>query len=78
MSRTTGVVLEVLLAISLAGCSSHLDTPRDAQKKDAEGVKKGFQGSTRTLRNFEMPDTQKPNPARDQNSPIEEKKGKER
>lgn len=77
MSRIATTALGVLLAVSLAGCSSHSDTPRDAQKKDAEGVKKGFQGSTKTLRDFEMPDTQKPNPAKDENRPVEKKKGKE-
>jgi len=77
MSRIAAMVLGVLLTLSLSGCAGHSDTPRDAQKKDAEGVKKGFQGSTKTLRDFEMPDTQKPNPAKDQNRPVEKKKVKE-
>ncbi len=77
MSRIAALVPGALLALLLAGCSGHSDTPRDAQKKDAEGVKKGFQGSTKTLQDFEMPDTQKSNPAKDQNRPVEKKKGKE-
>jgi hypothetical protein len=78
MTRRTVFLLETLLVVSLAGCSGHSDATWDAQKKDAEGVKNCFKGSTKTLRDFELPDTQKPGPAKDQNPTAEKRKGKER
>ena len=59
-----------------AGCNSGTKSRQEEQKKDAEGVKKGFEGSTKTLRNFDFPDSpKKGQEGRTQPPPDTKKKG---
>jgi len=53
--RITIVALMGLVA--LTSCNSEAKRRQEEQKKDAEGVKKGFEGSSKTLRNFQFPDS---------------------
>ncbi|MCU1304358.1 MAG: hypothetical protein JWQ87_4642 [Candidatus Sulfotelmatobacter sp.] len=72
--RLTTVVLIGLVA--LTSCNSDSKSRQEEQKKDAEGVKKGFEGSNKTLRNFEFPDTPtKGQKGRTQPPPDTKKKG---
>jgi hypothetical protein len=62
--------------LALAGCNSSSNSRQEEQKKDAEGVKKGFDGSSKTLRGFEFPDSPtKGQKERTQPPPDTKKKG---
>jgi len=59
MMRWQLTTVAVVGLVALTGCNSDSKSRQDEQKKDAEGVKKGFEGSTKTLRNFDLPDSPK-------------------
>jgi hypothetical protein len=59
MTRWRLTTIALMGLVALTGCSSGANSRREEQKKDAEGVKKGYEGSGKTLRDFEFPDSPK-------------------
>ena len=76
MMRWQLTTVAIVGLVALTGCNSDSKSRQDEQKKDAEGVKKGFEGSDKTLRNFEFPDSPtKGQKGRTEPSPDTKKKG---